>query len=101
MLVCDVDVANLLFAGKDHHDDLRRLNEIHRLRHRPEQESGNANRPATCLRSAGGLAAEHDLVALAHDLPGPGLQDRSAEISQLLRRLPSGTTEYVVRIICA
>src|SRR5215470_7275112 len=96
MLVGEVDVANLLLAGQDHHHDLRRLHKVHRLGHRPQQESGNANRPAARLRGVGGLAGKHELVALAHDLPGPGLQDRSAEIGELFGRLLSGHAEFVI-----
>ena len=45
----------------------------------------------------GRLAGEDKLVALAHDLPCPGLQDRIAEIGQLSGRLLSGDAELVVR----
>src|SRR5882672_1732143 len=96
MLVGEVDVPNLLLAGEDHHHDLRRLNEIHRLGHGSQQEAGNANRPATRVRWVDGLAGEDKLVALTYDLPGPGLQDRCVKVSQLLGRLPSGHTKFVV-----
>src|SRR5258705_12839389 len=96
MLVRQVDATHLLLAGQDHDHDLRRLNEIHRLGQGSEQESGNPNRPATCVRERSGLAGKDKLVALAQDLPRPGLQDWSAEIGELLRRLPSGHPEFVI-----
>src|SRR5215467_7010666 len=96
MLVGEVDVSDFLLAGQDHHHDLRRLYEIHGLSHGPEQESGNTDWPAARLRWVDGLAGEDQLVALAHDLPGPGLQNGSAEIGELLGWLPSGDTKLVV-----
>ena len=43
------------------------------------------------------LSGEDKLVALAHDIPRPGLEDGIVEIGQLLRRLPSGHAELVIR----
>src|SRR5438552_2460681 len=97
VLVRQVDAANFLLAGQDHHHDLRRLDEIHRLGHGSEQESGNANRPATRVRRVSGLFGEDKLVAFAHDIPGPGLEDRIVKIGQLFGRLPSGHTKLVIR----
>lgn len=96
MFVRQVDVADLLFARQDHHHDLRRLNEVHRLGHGPEQETGDANRPATRVRGIGRLSGEDQFVALAQDIPGPGLEDAIVEIGQLFGRLPSSHTELVV-----
>ena len=101
MLVRQVDVANLLLAGQNHHHLLRRLNEIHRLGHRPEQKAGNANRPATRVRGIGGLSGEDKLVAFAHDVACPGLENGIAEIGQLLARLFSCYPKLVIRNVWA
>src|SRR6267142_2528393 len=97
MLVGEVDVPNLLLAGEDHHHDLRRLNEIHRLGHGSEQESRNPNGPAARMRGVSRLFRKDQLVALAQDIPGPRLENRIVEIGELFRRLPSGHTEFVIR----
>src|SRR5205823_3241207 len=84
-------------AGQYHDHLLRPLNEIQRLGHGREQESGNAFRPATRARGDDLLSGEDKLVALADHIPRPRLEDGIVEIGHASGRLPSGHAELVIR----
>src|ERR1700730_4676616 len=96
MLVRQIDAANVTEARQDYHHFLRSLNDIHRSRHRLEQEMGNADRPTTRMQREDLLAGEDKLVAGADLVTRPGLQDRIVEIGGGKRRLSSGGAELVV-----
>src|SRR5260370_30751250 len=49
------------------------------------------------MRGVSRLSGKDQLVALAQDIPCPGLEDRIVEIGELFRRLPSGHAEFVIR----
>jgi hypothetical protein len=92
--VRQVDIADLLFAGQDHHHDLRRLKEVHRLGHRSEQKTRNANGPQLACGGLAGFPERTRSLRLRRTIPCPGLEDRIVEIGQLFGRLPSGHTSF-------
>src|SRR4029453_10513752 len=99
MLVRQADVANVVEVCQNHHHFPLPLNEIHRLGHGGQQKPSNAFRPATRARRDNELSGQNKLVALAHHISRPGLEDGIVEIGHGLGRLPAGHTKLVIRNI--